>query len=145
MFQTLPPSLRTLSLGTIILNMDEKALLMMPTGKCKINSLYLTFSCELGPTLHQINYVLELILHSCPLLTDFTLHGQMWSSDNSMLKLWFFDQHNELKKITINFNGIQYYTFSFIDEKRGLRWANYDDLADSSDLTVENFHMDISW
>ncbi|KAI7878386.1 uncharacterized protein EV154DRAFT_568924 [Mucor mucedo] len=144
LFQTLPPLLQTLFLRSIILKGDDKALLMMPTEKCKINSLYLGFSCKPGSTIHQMNYVLEFILQSCPSLTDFTLHGQTWSSDNSMLKLWFFD-HNELKKITINFNGIQYYTFSLIEEKRGLRWANYDNLADSSDLTVEKIHMDISW
>lgn len=143
LFQSLPSSLQILSLNSLTFDINDDVV-MMPLKECKINSLYLTLTCTRTSNMHQMNYTLEYILQSCPYLSDFTLNGQMWSADIPMLKLCFFN-HKALRKITIDFKGVQYYTFSWIKGKESRPWADYDELARVTDLTGKKFHIDVSW
>lgn len=140
LFQMLP-SLLEVFVDSICFDATEN-IIMIPITRTKIQSLSLTISSAKAPNMLQANQVMELILQSCPLLSTFTLNGSVF--EIAILKLCFF-YHQMLTKITINVKMVQYYTFSRENEKQGLQWADYDEIAESNDITGRKPHIDIAW
>lgn len=94
--------------------------------------------------MYQVNQLLEFVLQSCLLLTNFTLKGDLLLFNSGILRLCFF-YHENLKYITVKVKGIQYYTFVWDKGKRGLEWADYDEPLETNDTTGRKLHADISW
>ncbi|KAG2207416.1 hypothetical protein INT47_006891 [Mucor saturninus] len=140
LFQMLP-SLLEVFVDSICFDATEN-IIMIPITRTKVQSLSLIISSATAPNMLQANQVMEFILQSCPLLSTFTLSGSVF--EIAILKLCFF-YHQKLTKITINVKKVQYYTFSWENEKQGLQWADCDEIAESNDITGRKPHIDIAW
>ncbi|KAI7892493.1 uncharacterized protein EV154DRAFT_480223 [Mucor mucedo] len=142
LFQALP-ALRILTLDYV--NFDENENVpVMPIPKCQVQSLSVGINCETNSTMLQLNQVMEFILQSCTLLADFTLKGDILSSNIGMLRLYFL-QHEKLKNITIDVTGVQYYNFPWKDGKQGIQWTDYNNQVETNDVTGKKLHVDIAW
>ncbi|KAI7892492.1 uncharacterized protein EV154DRAFT_504623 [Mucor mucedo] len=142
LFQALP-ALRILTLDHV--NFDENENVpVMPIPKCQVQSLSVTIHCKTNSTMLQLNQVMEFILQSCTLLADFTLNGDILSSNIGMLRLYFL-QHEKLKNITIDVTGVQYYNFPWKDGKQGIQWTDYNNQVETNDITGKKLHIDIAW
>lgn len=144
MFQFLP-SLLILTLNFIQIDVDANANIgMVPIIPSRIHTLNLTLSCEKTTSMLQLNKAMKFVLQSCSLLTHFTLHGDLSSSPVSGALVLLFFCHQELKEISINVKGVQYYTFSWETGKQGLGWADSNETLEIDDPTDKEFHVDIA-
>lgn len=142
MFQFLP-SLLILTLNSIQIDVDSN-IGMVPIIPSKIRNLNLTLSCKRTTSMLQLNKVMKFVLQSCSLLTHFTLYGNLSPFPISgALVLWFF-YHQELKEISIDVKGVNYYTFSWETGKQGLGWANSNETLEIDDPTDMKLHVDIA-
>lgn len=89
------PNLLVLTLKFIKIDQTE-ALAIVPVTKCKLQILRITLSCDIRSTVYQINQVTEFLLEACPLLSEFTLEGNLLSVAHGALKICFF-RHEQLK------------------------------------------------
>ncbi|KAI9362686.1 hypothetical protein BD770DRAFT_381581, partial [Pilaira anomala] len=136
------PLLAVLTLQSIKVDANE-VVDIMPITKSNIKCLEIELTCEGDIEIDKINHVLMFSLQSCPRLEEFRLSADFSNRSCGLLQLHFPHQE-QLKEVSVNVKGIQYYTFSWKEGKQGIMWSDYDNPLESNRRN-STLCLDIAW
>lgn len=136
------PELTTLNMYSIKFELGE-SMALVPITKCKLQNLSADLNCDKRTTMYQLNQTMDFLIQSCPHLVTFRVGGSL-PFIKGILRLCFFD-HPELKSVFVKIQGIQYYSFPWVNGKQGLEWASFSKEVDVKDTTGIKLHAEIAW